>query len=362
MDEGYFSKIDSPSKAQILGFFAADGCLHVKKNEKEKVVTIALAAVDEPYLRWIANEWRTDRPLHYSVSGKGSKIACLRNSSGRMFDDLQRAGLTPRKSLTLKPPLETQVPAELIRDYIRGFFEGDGGICPWKLRMTLGFCGPYEFMIWIGEILKRELDIHTCILEDQRPRINFCHLKMSGPKSCLRFLEWIYRDAPYKMQRKWETYQMLRSRYDDNLQFIKTPEWISRTSENRKRGAAAMSHETRLRTNAAVRKAHEHKFLRFVITSPTGVVYDVESLKPFAARMGLPNSALRHLYMTGKAYKSVRGWKIATEDEAKALRDSGTLIRYPYLSAVTATPNEPATPPIAPIVPISTPVATTAAA
>lgn len=43
-----------------------------------------------------------------------------------MFGDLSKHGCVPNKSLILKFP--TTLPNELVNDFIRGYFDGDGSV------------------------------------------------------------------------------------------------------------------------------------------------------------------------------------------------------------------------------------------
>lgn len=54
-------------------------------------------------------------------------VRCRWNVSNKhLWNSLNTLGCTPNKSLTLMFPSETVLTAELIPDFLRGYFDGDG--------------------------------------------------------------------------------------------------------------------------------------------------------------------------------------------------------------------------------------------
>src|SRR5690606_8445162 len=60
------------------------------------------------------------------INLKKRRYVRLNLNSKKMYNDLLDKGITPRKSLTLKPP--KNVPKDLVRHWIRGYFDGDGSV------------------------------------------------------------------------------------------------------------------------------------------------------------------------------------------------------------------------------------------
>jgi LAGLIDADG-like domain len=115
----YFAEIDSHLKAYILGWIASDGCIsssngHQARNE----ISLKLHQKDQAAVELVRDELA---PLH-AVIPRGIMME-FRVSSARMKKDLDRLGLTPRKSLTLRYP---DIPGYLDNSFILGCFDGDG--------------------------------------------------------------------------------------------------------------------------------------------------------------------------------------------------------------------------------------------
>lgn len=134
----YKFKIDffekwTPEMAYILGFLYADGDIEdVRKSSRTQYTTIA--SVDKEILESIRKAMGSEHNLNYRAPRKvtygngktyeSSGIYRLRIGSKKMFDDLLKLGLTPRKSLTIKFP--DNIPNDCFSHFVRGYFDGDG--------------------------------------------------------------------------------------------------------------------------------------------------------------------------------------------------------------------------------------------
>jgi hypothetical protein len=117
----YFRQIDSPLKAYILGFLAADGNLLARLHR----ITLELAAKDSALLALIRDELAPGCNLR-SRSRRGGEYVVLNFTSHQMFADLVALGVTPAKSLVIEWP--TTLPDCYAREFILGVFDGDGFI------------------------------------------------------------------------------------------------------------------------------------------------------------------------------------------------------------------------------------------
>ena len=194
----YFEIIDSEDKAYWLGFIAADGCIHERYNGNRSL-----------------NLSSNIRDLYHLQKFKKS-IQCTQNfcrrdqvhgisiSSQDLFYDLVDKGITPRKSLTLKPPLN--VPEDLIRHWIRGYFDGDGSIHiyfdkrpkhhknPFKFRGS--FAGTKEVLDFIKENIKISGSV-------RKPKSkNIYYLRFSGKYQTEKVYDYLYNKANIFLERK----------------------------------------------------------------------------------------------------------------------------------------------------------------
>ena len=81
------------------------------------------------------------------------KIVCC---SQKTVDDLIDKGCVKNKTLILKPP--KNVPTELIRHFIRGFFDGDGSLMKYQkseksISFGLSFTTTYDMAKWLQNTL-----------------------------------------------------------------------------------------------------------------------------------------------------------------------------------------------------------------
>lgn len=61
-------------------------------------------------------------------------------------DILIKQGCAPKKSLILKFPTSEQVPLDLIRHFIRGYFDGDGCFCNTNACFEASFISAKDFI------------------------------------------------------------------------------------------------------------------------------------------------------------------------------------------------------------------------
>lgn len=118
-NENFFDVIDTSEKSYWLGFCMADGC-----NTGDEL-TIEISAKDKDHLIMMKNSLDANHPIHYR-NRKKSKMASLRIANRYLCKQLDKWGCTQNKSFTLQYPSE--LPIHLTKDFIRGFFDGDGCI------------------------------------------------------------------------------------------------------------------------------------------------------------------------------------------------------------------------------------------
>lgn len=123
VNDSYFSVIDSPEKAWLLGFLAADGSVDRKRNR----IKIGLSSIDEEILIKIKKELEIEKDIYSTITSKGFSVSELTWSSFQMKKDLAKFGIIPNKtylnSLSMK-----SIPEELKPSYILGYYDGDGSL------------------------------------------------------------------------------------------------------------------------------------------------------------------------------------------------------------------------------------------
>lgn len=118
--------------AYVLGFLYADGNI-TDASISSRTQYIQFNSKDKEILEAIKLALSADQPIYYRPPKKfshrngvytSSEQYCLRVGSRRMFADLIKIGLTPRKSKTIGFP--ENIPNKYLNHFVRGYFDGDG--------------------------------------------------------------------------------------------------------------------------------------------------------------------------------------------------------------------------------------------
>ncbi|MDZ7612139.1 MAG: LAGLIDADG family homing endonuclease [Candidatus Moranbacteria bacterium] len=141
----------------VLGFFAADGCM-IKNNRGAHFIEFHIT--DKDLLEKIKIAMKSNHKISVRKRGDWKVSYRLQIGSKEMFKDLVSQGMIPRKTLDLKLP---KVPNEVLCDFVRGYFDGDGNVFVIKRkdrktgRLTIQThftCGNREFLKNLQERLK----------------------------------------------------------------------------------------------------------------------------------------------------------------------------------------------------------------
>lgn len=205
----YFEKIDSEEKAYWLGFIAADG--NVREGKKSvNLFELSLKLSDSSHLEIFKDAINFKKPIlkdHFRCRLMLADVVFCRN--------LIDKGVVPRKSLILKFPTEEQVPTELIRHFIRGYFDGDGCISnPLKRAISVSLLGTNDFLKKCLETIGHE---DRKLIKDKR-NTNVQMFILNG-KNAINFLNLMYKDSNVFLQRKYYRYLIYIARYERNLRF-----------------------------------------------------------------------------------------------------------------------------------------------
>lgn len=311
-NHNYLDRIDHRDKAQLIGFWAADGslCFADEPGKKYQFVNINLNSKDTDYLEWIREKLGYTGPLYFYkqkgdfTNGKSLHVG-LHITSKTLYDSFCRTGLTPRKSLTLKFPTFDQIPQEFIHAYVQGYFEGDGTIGTVKQRhqldATVNICCTKEWGEFLKEYLKEKLDIHMRLSKRKeiKEHINAWNLSTGGNKQVMKLFNWMYQGASFSMKRKYDRFLQIKDQYNDNgeLKYVyrEDPEW--------KKQRSRISREISFNNSRSV-KIH--------LLSPDGYVFYVNSVTRFSQEKNISNQGIYHL-IKGRL-KSSFGWTVANKE------------------------------------------------
>lgn len=127
-----FFKSWSDVMAYVLGFLYADGSIIDAKSSRTQYVKFI--SKDQDIVEAIRLLLEAEHPIYVRPpqqvlyqNGKiytSSELFYFKIGSRRMFVDLLKLGLTPRKSKTIKFP--DFIPQRYLNHFVRGYFDGDG--------------------------------------------------------------------------------------------------------------------------------------------------------------------------------------------------------------------------------------------
>ena len=130
-NKNYFKQITTETQAYWLGFLYADGCIsRFYRNEKLKSMSLELTlqSNDIKHLENFRNDLEANIPIQHKIISNKYEADRIVINCTYMCQDLINLGCTPTKSLTLEFPNNEIVPKHLLKHFIRGYFDGDGGI------------------------------------------------------------------------------------------------------------------------------------------------------------------------------------------------------------------------------------------
>lgn len=204
-DENIFDNIDSEDKAYWLGFIFADGYISssplrdgVKKYYNFE---ISLGIKDLNHLEKFKTFMRCDKNLIIDDHRCRFVIA-----NKHLWNTLNAYGCTPNKSLILKFP---NLSNDLIRHFIRGFFDGDGCITRQVNHLTVS---PRISLLGTKDVLEK-------ILYHSNTDAKFRHDKRHSEETLtldwnkeqgIKFINYIYNNSNVYLDRKYALYQFFK--------------------------------------------------------------------------------------------------------------------------------------------------------
>lgn len=203
LDVNIFKDIDTQEKAYWLGFFAADGCVY--ESSKSLYFQINLSLDDIDHLRKLKEFLNTT----YEVTQK-NRVCTLQFSSKRFCENLIANSITPRKTKTYKMPTLRK---DLVRHFIRGYFDGDGCISYKEDRNEFSFqliTASKDFLEQTKKLLpfKTNITIHG---DKKYPNSKYYYLRIGNKNEIEKAFDYLYKDATIYLERKYEIFSIIKS-------------------------------------------------------------------------------------------------------------------------------------------------------
>ncbi len=220
-DYEYFKNIDTESKAYWLGFIYADGWVTVNSNTNSGHVGIQLQKNDVNHLKKLNKDINGNYPITFGekpciISSNPEKLnpyCRIRIYSIDMVNDLIDHGVNSNKSYNITFP---DIQENLIRHFIRGFFDGDGCVRSRTRKLASGkikkypacdiTCHEKDFLQSIRSYIYSQ-GINSYIYPDG----SSFRLYLSGLEDNITFLDYIYKDSIVYLDRKYKRYQEIKN-------------------------------------------------------------------------------------------------------------------------------------------------------
>lgn len=218
VDLDYFSEIDTNEKAYWLGFLYADGYIgdfttKLKLKDREPIVAFKKAIKSEHKLaEYSAKDKRTNKIY---------KAYVLAISSQKICQDLKKIGLSGEFKNFEFPKIKEQ----FYSHFIRGLFDGDGGICFINKDVKKTRCDiimSEKMSDFLCSYLPSKIRFKEPKIKKITDNENFkivC-LVIRSPK--IEFLDWIYKESlpEIRLDRKYQKYIIYKN-------YLQSPEGIS---------------------------------------------------------------------------------------------------------------------------------------
>lgn len=217
-DNTVFDCIDTEEKAYWLGFIFADGYISSDslKGKSRHLLEISLKASDKNHLDKFNKFMKHENANKVTIEdAKCGKVICKRCrwyvANKHLWETLNNYGCTPRKSLTLKFPDESIFKSrDLIRHFIRGYFDGDGcftrHIHHTIVSPVISFLGTKDFLDKILEYSKIEANYRNdkCYTE-------FTWTLEYHKEPGIELINYLYNNCTIYLDRKYKLYEFFKN-------------------------------------------------------------------------------------------------------------------------------------------------------
>ena len=194
---------ESPEKWYWIGFLLADG--NIFRSE----LRLKIGEIDIDHLKKYCDFLNLSYDKitivtneHSSYTKKKSVTSCkVVISDYKIVEYLKSLNFTYNKSGKEIPP--DNIPDIYLRDFLRGFFDGDGSINS-KNMAKLNFVGSLDMLNWINNTLNNVLNIPKATIT---PKGKIYSITWYRLETKLKILDYFYKDSEVYLERKFSLYK-----------------------------------------------------------------------------------------------------------------------------------------------------------
>ena len=211
LNHSFFEVIDTEEKAYWLGFMMADGYIIKRKTKAKYMIGLKLQEKDALHVERFKEALETNaiiRNINGKRNGKINKAREITFYSQQMGEDLIRHGVIPNK--TGKEVVPKTVPDELMKHFVRGYFDGDGN----SSNGIFNVCCSHFMIEALKNILDNEGVKKEAIYVYDRKKEQV--MQVNKREEVEKIALWLYKDATIYLERKKENYvktNRLNSKY-----------------------------------------------------------------------------------------------------------------------------------------------------
>lgn len=206
-DERFFS-CDTPQSFYWAGFIAADGCVCLDKGKYPRL-KICLAEKDKDHLVKFKRAIKFEGKVHTYHLEKYNSRSTITIASSKVFNDLARFNIVPRKTLIYTfPKWLNNHP--LVNHFMRGYFDGDGSFSVYRNynstidNLAMNICGTGEFLKAYKRILiAAGIKLNGNIYKSSSSNISIFSCK--GNRKITKIRDFLYNNATkdIRLERKF---------------------------------------------------------------------------------------------------------------------------------------------------------------
>lgn len=211
-DNTVFDNIDTEEKAYWLGFIYADGYISYTDSihKNRYVFEVSLKSSDVEHLNKLNKFFKCETNKVTINKTEGGYRCRLFLANKHLWEVLNSYGCTPRKSLTLTfPKIEVFKSKNLIRHFIRGYFDDDG--C-FSRNINVKTVSPIIGILGTEDILKNILSyskLEAVIKHDPRHN-NAIKFIFFNKTNGISFINYIYQNSSIYLNRKYKLYNFFK--------------------------------------------------------------------------------------------------------------------------------------------------------
>lgn len=196
-DSTFFDSIDTSEKAYWLGVLFADGYNRTQDNS----ITLGNAEKDKDLPYGLKKALKATNPIYIRKRGeeKHQDFYTLKIYDKQLSQSLNKLGCCQNKTDKLQYP---DIPKEFNRDFIRGYFDGDGSIWNYNDRKFISITGYIPFLESIRDILTSETELNGTKISERKK--NYGDIRYGGKLPPKLFADYIYYKDCICLKRKFD--------------------------------------------------------------------------------------------------------------------------------------------------------------